>query len=198
MGICCTNSDRHGTERGQAQVVAVSGQTQLEQPRATGRRQCVHAQRGPCSQDELSGKAPKLAQEPRDNEKECLADARVVKILANKFDIGQWSFIGRLVPKKKNLFERRQSTRNLGQYRGQDAVGIRRKWMSDFPCNDCKLKSKRHGKLPIRFATGQETIETFRDVMGQSVVLSAIKTEVSLENDDLFHQDLLASNMGSW
>ena len=44
-------------------MVAVSGQTQLEQPRATGRRQCVHAQRGPCSQDELSGKAPKPAQE---------------------------------------------------------------------------------------------------------------------------------------
>ena len=45
-------------------MVAVSGQTQLEQPRATGRRQCVHAQRGPCSQDELSGKVPKPAQEP--------------------------------------------------------------------------------------------------------------------------------------
>ena len=42
----------------------VSGQTQLEQPRATGQRQCVHAQRGQCSQDELSGRAPKPAQEP--------------------------------------------------------------------------------------------------------------------------------------
>ena len=45
-------------------MVAVSGQTELEQPRATELRQCVHVQMGPCAQDELSGKAPKPAQEP--------------------------------------------------------------------------------------------------------------------------------------
>ena len=28
------------------------------------------------------------------NEEECLANARVVKVLAKKFGIGQWSFIG--------------------------------------------------------------------------------------------------------
>ena len=45
-------------------LVAVAGQKGLEQPRVIGRRQGVHARRGPCSQDELSGKAPKPAQEP--------------------------------------------------------------------------------------------------------------------------------------
>ena len=32
-------------------------------------------------------------------------------------------------------------------------------------------------------------------VMGQSIVLSAIKTEVSLENDDPEYQNFLCSNM---
>ena len=30
----------------------------------------------------------------KDNEEECLANAKVVSILAKKFGIGQWSFIG--------------------------------------------------------------------------------------------------------
>ena len=30
----------------------------------------------------------------KDNEEECVANARVVKVLAKKFGIGQWSFIG--------------------------------------------------------------------------------------------------------
>ena len=62
--IYCTSSDRHGTERKREQVVAVSGQTQREQPRATERRRCVHAQRGQCSRSELSERAPKPAREP--------------------------------------------------------------------------------------------------------------------------------------
>ena len=53
------------TERREStQVVAVSGQTQREQPRATERRRCVHAQRGQCSRSELSERAPKPAREP--------------------------------------------------------------------------------------------------------------------------------------
>ena len=48
----------------QAQEVAVSGRTGQEQPHATGRRQCVHAQRGRNARGERPGKAPKPAQEP--------------------------------------------------------------------------------------------------------------------------------------
>ena len=92
------------------------------------------------------------------------------------------------------------------------------------PLSRCKLKSKGHEKLSIRFAADQETIETiFRiivsanqlslygvvanmceeseslhdrsgqpdKVMGQSIVLSEIKTEVPLENDDLAYQNFL-------
>ena len=126
------------------------------------------------------------------------------------------------------FYERGQSTRNLGQYRGKDVVGICRKHMSNFrattPLSREKLKSKGHGKLSIHFGATQETIETiFRiivsanqlslygavaekceeykslqdrsgrpdKVMGQSIVLSEIKTEVPFENDDPPYQNFL-------
>ena len=118
--------------------------------------------------------------------------------------------------------------RELGPYRAQDAGGIRREWMPNFPFNDSivqgKLKSKGHGKLLIHFAADQETIDTifriivsanqlslygavanmceecesFHDrsgqldkVMGQSIVLSEIKTEVLWENDEPEFQNFL-------
>ena len=72
----------------------------------------------------------------KDNERECLANAEVVSIHAKKFGIGQWSFIGPGFRKEVVFYGRRQSTRNLGPYRGKDVVGIRRKHMSNFPCNE--------------------------------------------------------------
>ena len=123
------------------------------------------------------------------------------------------------------LHQRGQSTRNPGQYRGEDVGGTRRKRMSDFPCYDSLSKgqprSTGHGKLSIHFSATEETIETiFRIivsanqlslygavaemceeyeslhdrsgrpdmVMGQSMVPSAIKTEVSLDCDDPTNQ----------
>ena len=118
------------------------------------------------------------------------------------------------------FYGREQSARNLGPYRGEDAVGICR---ATTPLSRSKLKSKGHGKLSIHFAAVQETIETIflivsanqlslngavanmceeykshHDRSGQldvvivrSIVLSEIKTEVPLENDDPAHQDFV-------
>ena len=118
------------------------------------------------------------------------------------------------------LYDRGQSTRNLGQSGGKDVGGIRRKRMSNFPCYDSVVQ-RSTGKLSIHFIADLETIETiFRIivsanqlslygavaemceqyeslhertgrpvVMGQSIVLSAIKTEVSLESDDPAYQN---------
>ena len=69
------------------------------------------------------------------NKEECLASAGVVKVLARRFGIGQWSFIGPSSEKKWYSGEEK-STRSLGSYRGRNAVGIRRKRTSYFPCND--------------------------------------------------------------
>ena len=52
----------------------------------------------------------------RDNEQECLTNARLVSLYARRFGKGQWSFIGLGVEKKVVLYQRRQSTRNLGQF----------------------------------------------------------------------------------
>ena len=70
------------------------------------------------------------------NEKECLANAKDLSILAKKFGIGQWSFIGPGCEKKWYSVEENSPTRNLGSYRGKDVVGICWKWMSNFPCNN--------------------------------------------------------------
>ena len=132
------------------------------------------------------------------------------------------------------LHQKGQSTKNLGQFRGEDVGGIRRKRMSDFPCYDSIVqrstqKQKGHGKLSIHFAATHETIETMfcsivsanqlslygavaamceeyeslHDrsgrpdmVLGQSIVLNAIKTEVSLDCDDPTNQNLLLRQYG--
>ena len=56
----------------------------------------------------------------RDNEQESLANARLVSLHVRKFGIGQWSFIGSGSEKEAVFYERRQSTRNLGQLGGKD------------------------------------------------------------------------------
>ena len=69
------------------------------------------------------------------NKDECLANAGVVKVLARRFGVGQWSFTGP-GSEKKMVFFREQSTRSLGSNCGENVAGIRRKRTSYFPCND--------------------------------------------------------------
>ena len=164
----------------------------------------------------------------RDNEKECVANAKVVSTNAKKFGTGQWSFIGPGSEKKWYSMEE-NSPHGIGDH-------IVEKMLLEFAESTCpifraatplsrgQLRSKGHGKLSIHFAATQETIETvFRiivsanqlslygavantceeheshhdrsgrldKVMGQSIVLSEIKTEVLLENDDPTCQNFL-------
>ena len=155
------------------------------------------------------------------NEEECLANAKVVSILAKKFGIGQWSFIGPGSEKKWYSMEE-NSPQGIWDH-------IAEKMLVEFAESRCplfrattplsrgKLKSKGHRKLSIHYCADQATIETiFRivgsanqltlsgavanmcaeyeslddrseqpdKVMGHSIVLSDIKTEVPLVNDD--------------
>ena len=162
----------------------------------------------------------------KDNEKECLTNARLVSLYARKFDKGQWSFIGP-GSEKKWYSMKEDSPQGIWD-------NLAEKMLIEFVESGCpifraatplsrgQLKSKGHGKLSIHFAAVQETIETFRiivsakqlslygavvemceeyenlhdrsgrpDVMVQSIVLSAIKTEVSLESDDPAYQNFL-------
>ena len=161
----------------------------------------------------------------KDNEQECLANARLVSLTARKFGKGQWSFIGP-GSEKKWYSMKEDSPQGIWDK-------LAEKMLIEFAESGCpifrattplsrgQLKSKGHGKLSIHFAAVQETIEriivsanqlslygavaemceeyeTLHDrsgrpdvVMGQSIVLSAIKTEVSLENDDQAYQNFL-------
>ena len=56
--------------------------------------------------------------------------------LQKKFGFGQWSFIVPGSEKKWYSMEENSPKRNLRSYRGKNTVGIRRKRMSNFPCND--------------------------------------------------------------
>ena len=98
------------------------------------------------------------------NEEECLADAEVVSILAKKFGIGQWSFIGPGSEKKWY---------SMKEYSPQGIWdNIAEKMLLEFAESGCpifrattpvsrgKLKSKGHGKLSIHFGATQQTIET--------------------------------------
>ena len=65
----------------------------------------------------------------RDNEQECLANARLVSLYSRRFGKGQWSFIG-LGSEKKWYSIKEDSPQR------KDVGGIRRKRMSNFPCYD--------------------------------------------------------------
>ena len=162
----------------------------------------------------------------KDNEEECLANARLVSLCARRFGKGQWSFIGPGSEKKwysikedspQGIWDK-IAERMLLEFAESGCPIFR----ASTPLSRGQLKSKGHGKLSIHFATDQETIETifriivanqlslcgavaeiceecesFHErtvrpvVMGHSIVLSAIKTEVPLDSDDPANQHLL-------
>ena len=97
----------------------------------------------------------------KDNEKECLANARLVSLHARRFGKRQWSFIG--VGSWYSMKE--DSPQGIWD-------NLAEKMLIEFAESGCpifrattplsrgQLKSKGHGKLSIHFAADQETIET--------------------------------------
>ena len=171
----------------------------------------------------------------KDNEKECLANARLVPLCPRKFGKGHWSFIGP-GSEKKWYSIREDSPQGIWDK-------IAERMLLEFAESGCpifrattplsrdQLKSKEHGKLSIHYAADRETIETiFRIivsanqlslygavaemseeyeplhektgrpvVMGQSssaLVLSAIKTELPLDSDDLAYHNFVLQQYG--
>ena len=99
----------------------------------------------------------------KDNKDECLKNAESVKVLARRFGIGQWSFIGPGSEKKW------YSSENSPQGAWDN---IAEKMLLEFaesghlvfrattPLSRGTLKSKGRGKLSIHFAADQDTIDT--------------------------------------
>ena len=102
----------------------------------------------------------------RDNEQECLVNARLVSLYARKFGKGQWSFIG-LGSERKWFFLLKEDSPqgNWDKLAEQMLLEFAESECPIFrattPLSRGQLKSKGGGKLSIHFAADQETIETF-------------------------------------
>ena len=112
----------------------------------------------------------------KDNEKECLAHAKVVSLYARKFGTGQWSFIGPGSEKKWYSISEDSpqgiwdeiAERMLLEFAESGCPIFR----ATTPLSRGKLKSKGHGKLSIHFAATQETIEAIYRIIVSANQLS--------------------------
>ena len=162
------------------------------------------------------------------NKEECLANARVVKVLAKKFGIGQWSFIGPGSEKKWYSGEENSPQGAWDHIADEMLLEFAESGHPIFrattPLSRGTLKSKGHGKLSIHFTADHPTIETVFRIKfsasqlsiygavaniceefeahqdrsgepdgpkGQPIVLSEIKAEVPLQNENPSHHQIL-------
>ena len=94
---------------------------------------------------------------------ECLANAGVVKVLARKFGVGQWSFIG--PGSEKKWYSAENSPQGAWDNIAEEmllefAESGHPTFRATTPLSRGILKSKGHGKLSIHFAADELTIET--------------------------------------
>ena len=133
--------------------------------------------------------------EKKGNEEKYLANARVVKVLARRFGVGQWSFIG--PGSEKKWYSAENSPPGAWDHIADEvllefAESGHPIFRATTPLSKCKLKSKGHGELSIHFAADQEThcqsAQYLRSsggvLMGQSIVFSEIKAEIPLQNEN--------------
>ena len=100
----------------------------------------------------------------KDNEEECLANARLVSLYARRFGKGQWSFIGPGSEKKwysikedsPQGFWDKIAERMLLEFAESGCPIFR----ATSPLSRGQLKSKGHGKLSIHYAADLETVDT--------------------------------------
>ena len=161
------------------------------------------------------------------NKEECLANARVVKVLARKFGIGQWSFIG--PGSEKKWYSAENSAQGAWDHIADEmllefAESGHPIFHATTPLSRVYSRAKDMEKLSIHFTADYPTIETiFRIIisvnqlslygavanmceefeahqdrsgeldvlMGQSIVLSEIKAEVPLQNENPSHHQIL-------
>ena len=153
------------------------------------------------------------------NKEECLANARVVKVLAKKFGIGQWSFIGPGSEKKWYSAEENSPQGAWDHIADEMLLEFAESGHPIFrattPLSRCKLDSKGPAdystietivriiisvnQLSLYGAVANicEEFESYQDrsgepdvLMGQSIVLREIKTEVPLQNENPSHHQI--------
>ena len=128
----------------------------------------------------------------KDNEEECLSNAKDVSIFAKKFGIGQWSFIGPGSEKKWYSMEE-NSQQGIWDH-------IAEKVLVEFAESGCpifrattllsrgKLKSKGHRKLSIHFPVDQKTIETIFRIIVSANQLSIYGVVANMCEECEYHR----------
>ena len=99
------------------------------------------------------------------NKDECLANARVVKVLAKKFGVGQWSFIGPGSEKKWYSMEENSpqgAWDNIAEHMLLEfAESEHPTFRATTPLLRGNLKSKGHGKLSRHYCADQKQLKLF-------------------------------------
>ena len=126
------------------------------------------------------------------NKEECLANAGVVKVLARKFGVGQWSFIGPGSEKKWYSSENspQGALDNLVEQMlllfAESGHPIFR---STTPLSRGQLKSKGRGKLSIHFAADGDTVDTISRIILSVNQLSIYGAVAAICEEFENHQD---------
>ena len=126
------------------------------------------------------------------NKDECLANAGVVKVLARRFGVGQWSFIGR--GSEKKWYSAENGPQGAWDNIAEEmllkfAESGHPTFRATTPLSRGQFRSKGHGKLSIHFAADEYTIETIFALSFLSI------SSVSTEQWQLYVKNLRAIKM---
>ena len=118
----------------------------------------------------------------KDSKDECLRNAESVKVLARRFGIGQWSFIG--PGSEKKWYSSENSPQGEWDHVAEDmllrfAESGHHIFRATTPLSRGQLKSKGKGKVSIHFAAHQDTIDTIYRIIlsvNQLSVYGAVAT----------------------
>ena len=127
------------------------------------------------------------------NKDECLANAGVVKVLARRFGVGQWSFIGPGSKKKWNSMEENSPQGAWDNIAEEMLLEFAESGHPTFrattPLSRGQLKSKGRGKLSIHFAADNPTIETIFRIIISVNQLSIYGAVANICEEFEAHQD---------
>ena len=126
------------------------------------------------------------------NKEECLANAGVVKVLARKFGVGQWSYIG--PGSEKKWYSAGNSPQGAWDHIAEEmllefAESGHPTFRATTRLSRGILKSKGHGKLSIHFAADYPTIETVFRIIISVNQLSIYGAVAALCEEFENHQD---------
>ena len=123
---------------------------------------------------------------------ECLANARVVKVLARKFGVGQWSFIG--PGSEKKWYSAENSPQGAWDHIADGmllefAESGHPIFRATTPLSRGQLKSKGRGKLSIHFTADQDTVDTIYRIVLSVNQLSVYGAVAAICEEFEDHQD---------